>query len=112
MTGAPGARAHRSLGEDTFDLIASEAIETGAVGLDLSPLDICLGVLPLAQLGLHFWYSLHSFRPVEVSGLLGPGMIRAGISIPRTGGGRGRGDDNGRGDGRRFSGGRSPARAG
>jgi DNA polymerase-3 subunit alpha len=47
----------------------------------------------------------------EVSGLLGPGMIRAGLSIPRTGGGRGRGDDSGRGDGRRFSGGRSPARA-
>ena len=47
----------------------------------------------------------------EVSGLLGSGMIRAGISIPRTGGSRSR-DDNGRGDGRRFSGGRSPARTG
>lgn len=47
----------------------------------------------------------------EVSGLLGTGMIRAGISIPRTGGSRSR-DDNGRGDGRRFSGGRSAARTG
>jgi len=47
----------------------------------------------------------------EVSGLLGTGMIRAAISIPRTGGSRNR-DDNGRGDGRRFSGGRSPARTG
>ncbi len=47
----------------------------------------------------------------EVSGLLGPGMIRAGISIPRTGGSRSR-DDSGRGDGRRFSGKGSPARAG
>jgi DNA polymerase-3 subunit alpha len=47
----------------------------------------------------------------EVSGLLGPGSIRAGISIPRTGSSRSR-DDSGRGDGRRFAGKGSPARAG
>jgi hypothetical protein len=61
--GAPGARAHRALGVETFDLLASDAIETGEVGIDVSLLDLCLGVLPLTQLGLHFWYKFHSFRP-------------------------------------------------
>ena len=47
----------------------------------------------------------------EISALLGPGMVRAGLAIGRSGPSRGRGDD-GRGDGRRQSGGRWPARAG
>jgi DNA polymerase-3 subunit alpha len=47
----------------------------------------------------------------EISALLGPGMVRAGLTIGRSGPPRGRGDD-GRGDGRRQSGGRWPARAG
>ena len=68
--GAPGALALRALDADTFDLLASDAIDTGAVGMDVSPLDLCLGVLPLTQLGLHFWYKHHSFRPVEASELL------------------------------------------
>ncbi len=68
--GAPGARALRALSVDTFDLLASDAIETGEVGIDVLPLDLCLGVLPLTQLGLHFWYKFHSFRPSEASALL------------------------------------------
>ena len=36
----------------------------------MSPLDICLGVLPLAQLALHFWYANHVFVPGEGSRLL------------------------------------------
>ena len=48
----------------------------------------------------------------ELAALLGPGMVRAGISIARSGPGRGRGDDQGRGDGRRFQGSRAPARSG
>jgi hypothetical protein len=68
--GAPGAHALRALDAETFDLLASDAIDTGAVGMDVSPLDLCLGVLPLTQLGLHFWYKHHSFRPVEASELL------------------------------------------
>jgi hypothetical protein len=68
--GAPGAQALRALNDATFDLLASDAIDTEAVGMDVSPLDLCLGVLPLAQLGLHFWYKHHSFRPAEASALL------------------------------------------
>ena len=68
--GAPGARALRALSVETFDLLASDAIETGEVGVDVSLLDLCLGVLPLTQLGLHFWYKFHSFRPEEASALL------------------------------------------
>jgi hypothetical protein len=68
--GAPGAQALRALNDATFDLLASDAIDTEAVGMDVSPLDLCLGVLPLTQLGLHFWYKHHSFRPVEASALL------------------------------------------
>ena len=33
---------------------AAEAIATGAVGIEVPPLDICLGVLPPAQLALYF----------------------------------------------------------
>jgi hypothetical protein len=39
---------------DAFDYYAAEAIATGAVGIEVYPLDICLGVLPPAQLALRF----------------------------------------------------------
>jgi len=48
----------------------------------------------------------------EVAGLLGPGMVRAALSLPRAGGGRGRGDDQARGEGRRSAGNRTAARSG
>lgn len=51
----------------------------------------------------------------ELSGLLGPGMVRAGVTLAKGGAGRGGRDDGGRGGpdgGRRFSGGRSSTRAG
>ena len=68
--GPAGAIAAAAFDEDVFDYHAAEAIATGAVGLDVSPLDTCLGVLPLAQLGLHFWYANHVFVPGDGSRLL------------------------------------------
>ena len=52
----PGVRARDAFAAGAFDLYASDAIEEGDVGMVVAPLDICAGVLPLTQLGLHVWF--------------------------------------------------------
>jgi hypothetical protein len=39
------------------------------VSMEVSAVDLCLGVLPVAQLGLHAFFSHHSYRPPETSEL-------------------------------------------
>ena len=51
-----GVNANRDLADRMFDLVASEAIAEKAVDMVVAPLDLCAGVLPLTQLGLHFWF--------------------------------------------------------
>ena len=70
LAGDVGASAARDFEESTFDYIASEAIAAGAVDVDVCPLDLALGVLPLAQLGFHLWLARHAYRPGASSGLL------------------------------------------
>ena len=53
----------RCLSDADFDYVASEAITNDDVSIDVCPLDLALGVLPLTQLALHIWYARHSFRP-------------------------------------------------
>jgi len=70
-TGAAGARAASILAADgLFDVEASEAIERGDVRVLPSPLDRCLGVLPVAQLALFLFYGLHSYRAPAESNLI------------------------------------------
>ena len=57
--GTAGVEAALVLGEQ-FDYLASYAIRKGEVIVDISPLEATLGVLPLLQLALHFWYIHHS----------------------------------------------------
>ena len=70
LADAAGVIAAAAFDDDAFDYHAAEAIATGAVGVEVSPLDICLGVLPLTQLALHFWYANHVFVPGDGSRLL------------------------------------------
>lgn len=69
-TGPAGSRAVILLDHDVFDYYAAEAIATGAVDVEVALLETCLGVLSLAQLGLHFWYDGHVFIPGKTSILL------------------------------------------
>ena len=53
-----------------FDYDAAELIELGTVDLDLQPLDLALGVIPLLQLALHIWYDGHRHTHATTSPLL------------------------------------------
>ena len=53
-----GVLAAANLGK-SFDLVASQAIDDGDVVLEVSPMDVVLGVLPLLPLALHFWFLGH-----------------------------------------------------
>ena len=68
--GEAGTEAVQAFADHTFDLNASRALRDGVVSIEVSPLDVCLGVLPLAQLGLHLWLHHHSFSPVDSTVLL------------------------------------------
>lgn len=49
-TGPQGTAAVQAFADHTFDFNAAQAIKHGHVSVEQSPLDMCLGVLPLAQL--------------------------------------------------------------
>lgn len=51
-----GVRACEALTAGAFDLLASEAIDEGDVDMGVAPMDLCAGMLPLTQLGLHAWF--------------------------------------------------------
>jgi hypothetical protein len=53
-----------------WDLAASRAIEEGDVDMHVAPLDICAGVLPLAQLGLHVWFSHYAHVEADSTALV------------------------------------------
>jgi hypothetical protein len=68
LAGGAGSSALRAFEE--FDYYASEAIVGGEVEVEVSPLDLALGVLPLMQLALHLWFDRHSFRASAESPLV------------------------------------------
>ena len=70
-SGRPAARAAAAFSLEQFDLLGAQAIEEDQVDFDVSPLDLCAGVLPVAQLGLHLWFRYHSFEASEASALVG-----------------------------------------
>ena len=70
LAGDDGTEAVQAFADHTFDLNASRALRDGTVSIEVSPLDVCLGVLPLAQLALHLWLHYHSFTPVDSTVLL------------------------------------------
>lgn len=70
VAGSAGSSAVQDFSPAQFDYVASEAIAAGYVDVAVSPLDLALGVLPLAQLALRIWFARHSFRPGGPSKLL------------------------------------------
>ena len=85
LAGAHGAAAAARL-DALFDYSAAQAIQHGTVGLEFAPLDACLGVLPLTQLALHFWYRDHSYVAPPESPLIAAAsrikFARAGVLDP------------------------------
>ena len=63
--GDAGTAAVQAFADHTFDFNGAQAITQGDVALELSPLDMCLGVLPLTQLAVHLWLQYHSYKPVD-----------------------------------------------
>ena len=57
--GHHGVRAHTAFKASAFELYASEAIDEMSVDIEVAPLDICAGVLPITQLALHLWFKNH-----------------------------------------------------
>ena len=80
--GAAGVEAATAL-DSQFDFNASEAIIREQIILDISPLEATLGVLPLLQIGLHFWYQLHSEQTAA-----GSEVLKAATRINLSPGGR------------------------
>ena len=68
LAGPRGVFAATNLG-DLFDYWAAQALLDGDIQIEASPLDACLGVLPLAQLALHFWYRDHYHKELPESPL-------------------------------------------
>ena len=66
----PGVRAKEAFAPGAFDLYASDAIEEGDVDMDVAPLDICAGVLPLTQLGLHVWFRHYAHVEADSTALV------------------------------------------
>ena len=54
----------------TFDFYAADALDNGEIDMTAAIVDLALGVLPLTQLGLHFWYKHHTFIPGPASPLV------------------------------------------
>ena len=65
-----GTAAVHAFADHTFDFNGAQAIKHGHVAVELSPLDMCLGVLPLTQLAVHLWLQYHSYTPVDSTVLL------------------------------------------
>ena len=53
-----------------FDVACDAAIRTGRVRVTVSPLDLCLGVVPVAQLALYVFLENHAYRVPAVSPLI------------------------------------------
>ena len=68
--GPAGARAAAAFADPAFDYHAARAVTRDHVVGNASPLDLCLGVMPLAQLGLHLWLSHHAFQASGTSDLV------------------------------------------
>jgi hypothetical protein len=66
----PGVRASNAFATGAFDLFASEAIEEGDVDMHVAPLDVCAGVLPLTQLGLHVWFRHYAHVEADSTALV------------------------------------------
>jgi len=88
LAGAHGATAAARL-DALFDYSAAQAITHCSVGLEFSPLDVCLGVLPLTQLALHFWYRDHCYHAPAESPLIAAAarikFSRSGVLDPGAG---------------------------
>ena len=85
----PGVRAREAFATGAFDLLASEAIDDLAVDIDVAPLDLCAGVLPIAQLALHLWLKFHVFLEAETKELeklaQGVSFVRDKVLDPHAG---------------------------
>ena len=86
--GPRGAAAANEL-DTEFDYRAAQEILCGRIDLRPSPLDACLGVLPLAQLALHFWYKNHHYQQPPDSMLIAASaaitFVHDGTLDPYTG---------------------------
>jgi len=69
VAGAAGAAAVHLL-DDLFDIEASDALRSGAVRVIVAPLDLRLGVLPLAQLAQHLFFRQHAYKVPPESHLI------------------------------------------
>ena len=77
MTGEAGSEAAYRIGEG-FDAECADLISRGTFTLDLDPLEMLLGVLPVLQLATHLWYRDH------VPPRLGASRLeQAAASLPR-----------------------------
>jgi len=74
----PGARAREVFATGTFDLFASQAIDEGAVDVVVAPLDLCAGVLPVAQLGIHLWLKYYTYVESDSTALV---TLAQGVSF-------------------------------
>lgn len=68
--GSLGTAAVQAFADHTFDYNASQVIKHGHAALELSPLDMCLGVLPLTQLAVYLWLQHHAHTPVDSTAFL------------------------------------------
>ena len=88
LAGASGKYAAAQLSE-AFDYLASTLLEREHVLLDVAPLDLALGVLPLTALALHLWYGGYHFAPVSDTTLLDAAkalkLSHGGVFDPRLG---------------------------
>lgn len=80
-SGERGAAASSSLSEQLFDFDAAHAIRTDLAGLGVSPLDLCLGVLPVAQLALNLFFARHWHRKPSTSALKDPAATAVGTNV-------------------------------
>ena len=87
LAGEPGVNAAFNLGLG-FDQECAALIDGGTFTLDLDPLEMLLGVLPLLQLALHVWFAEHLPRLRGVSELESAAtalsFITGGLFSPRA----------------------------
>ena len=87
LAGQSGTTSALQLGAD-FDQACADAITDGSFTLDLDPLELLLGVLPIYQLALYIWFrehrpSRHTGRTLE-SATDGLDFLHDGIFDPIT----------------------------
>ena len=67
--GEHSVAAALAFGDTLFDYDSARAIRDEGVGMEVSVVDLCLGVLPVTQLALRAFFAHHAYRPPETSEL-------------------------------------------